>query len=68
MWQAGPWRDKLNAMGLGGCSSARLQPVALDHAGLDHAGVQRQEHDAGVQAVARLEGGFQARFDRFSQA
>ncbi len=49
-------------------SSARLQSVTLDHTGLDHAGVQGQEHDAGVQAVAGLESGFQARFDRFRKA
>ncbi len=49
-------------------SSTRLQTVALDHTRLDHAGVQGQEHDAGVQVVAGLEGGCQAHFHRFRQA
>ncbi len=48
----GRWRD--------GRGSARLQTVALDHTRLDHSGVQGQEHDAGVQVVASLEGGCQA--------
>ncbi len=45
-------------------NSARPQTVALDHTPLDHAGVQGQEHDAGVQVVAGLEGGCQAHFPR----
>ena len=49
-------------------SSARPQTVALDHTRLDHAGVQGQEHDTGVQVVADLEGGCQAHFHRFRQA
>ncbi len=47
---------------------ARLQAVALDHAWLDHAGVQGQEDDAGVEADAGLQRGGQARFHRLGQA
>ncbi len=49
-------------------SSARPQTVAIDHTRLDHAGVQGQEHDAGIQVVAGLEGSCQAHFHRFCQA